>query len=95
MLPASQHTGTRCMIVASIDLCQWHLPDMICCMLSQVEAYFNEFLQLEESTLFQDSEVLESGNIDDWTAQVTGPVHKALCPPVTVLQSDQVTFWRV
>lgn len=38
----------------------------------QVEAYFNDFMQLEESELYRDTEVLESGNIDAWTAAEPG-----------------------
>lgn len=67
----------------------------MCGMLTQIEAYFNEFLQLEESTLFQDTEVLEGGNIDAWTAEDTGPLNKALCAPVKALQSPEVATWPV
>lgn len=35
---------------------------------AKVEAFFNEFVQLDKSSLFQDAEVLEDGNIDDWLA---------------------------
>lgn len=38
--------------------------DMLCAL--QVEVFCNEFLQLEPSVLFRDSEVLQDGNIDDW-----------------------------
>jgi hypothetical protein len=61
----------------------------------QVEACFNEFLQLEESALFRDTEVVEHGNIDDWaTANVGAPpsaLHLIHCATAVCHASDHDT----